>query len=694
MAVSINNTLTNSEYASAGLRNQGSIASSDNSKGVVNNGNASLSKLSAGSTFSGEVVSKDGNVVTLKLSNNQMVSARLDGNPDINVGQKVTFEVAKSGLNQTTIRPLYSNLAANSAVSAALSQANLPQTQANIAFTNQMMQEGMPINRNALWDMSKTVSSFPNADPTVIVQMTKIGMEINQTNISQFENYKNFQHQIVNDAANIAKGLNDIIKSDVNNNLATGNLDITSEILSLIDTDSLEVLSPNSEIVDINGTANIDVTVTEETVLSTNNNEIGQESSGINAPLGENGIHVEKEFLINSNLSLNEEGQKALLNDLIELSELTGKGNIPSNPMDAGQVINIVKGYVEEYLNVSTDSNVEGLNQNLENVDIEVVEGNAIQVVDKNSGDIVEAGKETSSDGNNITDSAKNSDNPSNVENNSNSTESVTNNLAQNVNNNPRVYDPGQFLKNLGNRILGKETQIIEEAAPKTVEEQIKDKISSILKSDNFGKVLQDSIKAQFSMNPADVSKEGKIEELYNRISKTSAKVNELMNSIGQSNSPVAQAANNISDNVNFMNQLNQYLNYVQLPLRMAGEDAHGELFVYTKKKNLSENDGNFTALLHLDMDHLGPMDVYVSMKEYTKVNTNFMLQNEALLDFIGEHINELTERLEAKGYNASVNVSKKAPGSENRPITDEFVKNENGTTTGTVSKLCFDVRA
>jgi flagellar hook-length control protein FliK len=167
------------------------------------------------------------------------------------------------------------------------------------------------------------------------------------------------------------------------------------------------------------------------------------------------------------------------------------------------------------------------------------------------------------------------------------------------------------------------------------------------------------------------------------------------METIGRSESSVAQSAGALSDNVNFMNQLNEFVNYVQLPLKMAGEDANGELYVYTNRKNLSNSDGNFSALLHLDMEHLGPMDVYVTMRDYTKVNTNFYLQTEELLDFIEAHIDELTKRLTDKGYDTSMRVSKKEPGAPITPITDEFTKEDiKEDAKVVVSKMRFDVRA
>ena len=54
--------------------------------------------------------------------------------------------------------------------------------------------------------------------------------------------------------------------------------------------------------------------------------------------------------------------------------------------------------------------------------------------------------------------------------------------------------------------------------------------------------------------------------------------------------------------------QINQTYAYIQLPLHLRqGEHKTGELFVYTNKKNLAGRDGRVSALLHLDMEHLGP---------------------------------------------------------------------------------------
>ena len=52
----------------------------------------------------------------------------------------------------------------------------------------------------------------------------------------------------------------------------------------------------------------------------------------------------------------------------------------------------------------------------------------------------------------------------------------------------------------------------------------------------------------------------------------------------------------------------------------------------------------------HLDMEHLGPLDVYVTMKD-KQVATNFTVADESVLDLIEKNIEILNKRLEGRGY-------------------------------------------
>ena len=67
---------------------------------------------------------------------------------------------------------------------------------------------------------------------------------------------------------------------------------------------------------------------------------------------------------------------------------------------------------------------------------------------------------------------------------------------------------------------------------------------------------------------------------------------------------------------------------YAQIPLKMSGQHASGELFVYTNKKALAQGEKDLTAFLHLDLDHLGSTDVSVRMRG-REVSTRFYLDND-----------------------------------------------------------------
>ena len=168
------------------------------------------------------------------------------------------------------------------------------------------------------------------------------------------------------------------------------------------------------------------------------------------------------------------------------------------------------------------------------------------------------------------------------------------------------------------------------------------------------GKLLLDS----WSLRPEDVESPEKVEELYQKLGKQLKNLSGLLEENGQSSSNAFQAVTNLSRNVDFLQQINQTYAYIQLPLHLRqGEHKTGELFVYTNKKNLARKDGRVSALLHLDMEHLGPLDVYVALQD-TKVSTKFYVQNDAILDYLESNMEVLTQRLKQRGYDCDCDTT------------------------------------
>ena len=242
-----------------------------------------------------------------------------------------------------------------------------------------------------------------------------------------------------------------------------------------------------------------------------------------------------------------------------------------------------------------------------------------------------------------------------------------------------------QTIKNMTGNELVKELMSQWENAGGHREELVK-----LLQKDSFQIGIKEFLQKQLLLSPTDSEKDG-VQELYQRIGKQLNTISEALQQIGQEQSPLGKTVQNLNQNVQFLNQMNQMYAYIQLPLKLAESNAHGELYVYSNKKHLAGNEGEVTALLHLDMEHLGPVDVYVRMKE-SNVSTNFYIADEEMLDFLYEHMDMLTERLAKRGYQMSYHLTVKGEqeGTENSTFRELLQENSN---IPTLVNYSFDVR-
>lgn len=207
-----------------------------------------------------------------------------------------------------------------------------------------------------------------------------------------------------------------------------------------------------------------------------------------------------------------------------------------------------------------------------------------------------------------------------------------------------------------------------------------------------FESLLKAQVESQWTVKPENVADPHKMEQLYERIREQSARLHEALQAADKADMPVAKSVQNLQSNVDFMNQLNHMFTYIQLPLKMAGGQAHGDLYVYTNKKNLAAKDGNVSALLHLDMQHLGAVDVYVAMQQ-NRVSTNFTLQDESALDLIEQHISLLDERLAGRGYDLKAQFHMKEEDEEQDGGIMQTILNQSKNIS-VLSRTSFDMRA
>ena len=244
----------------------------------------------------------------------------------------------------------------------------------------------------------------------------------------------------------------------------------------------------------------------------------------------------------------------------------------------------------------------------------------------------------------------------------------------------------------VNNVLTGKTTsqEFLNEVVYLLSEDGAEDKsaLFSLLDGKEFKNILKNEMSRQWLIPPEEVAEEHSVDKLYERLNSQMKQLSQTLAQTTRGDTPLARTITNVSNNIDFMNQINQAFTYVQLPLKMQGREAHGELFVYTNKKNLAKKDGTVSALLHLDMEHLGSVDVHVALTDQ-KVATKFYLKDDSALDLIADHIDMLNERLNKRGYSMSAQFLNKP---EDTNVMDEIL--EQNKNISVLSGYSFDARA
>lgn len=220
-----------------------------------------------------------------------------------------------------------------------------------------------------------------------------------------------------------------------------------------------------------------------------------------------------------------------------------------------------------------------------------------------------------------------------------------------------------------------------------------KNGILELLKDNGFLENLKKGLTEKFLLTPDEVGEDGQVEKLYERLDSQLSRMNQALQGMAKGNPALSQSIQNLSSNVEFMNQLNQMFTYVQLPLKLSGQEAAGELYVYTNKKNLAKKDGQVSALLHLDLEHLGEVDIHVSLRD-SHVSTKFCLSDEKALDLVAANIDTLNQRLMKRGY--SMDASFEQKDKAQHPI-DEMLDRDKKVSSKEkvlISSSSFDARA
>ncbi len=494
----------------------------------VEQANRQIRSLVPGQTLRGEIVSREGSNAQIRLLQDVLIDAKVDADIRLELGQNITFQVKSNG-QTLNLSPLFTNMATEGTVRKALDMASLPTNENTVAMTKQLMDAGLPIDKNTLQQIWHESNTFPDAEIMDIVNLHRLELPVTEENISQMASYRNLTHQLTEGIADASEALTATLQEMV----AGGDVEQAAGLYQAI----TDLLLEEGEVPEATDTVQAENTQALQNIV------------------GENPEILQPEEIIEENMG--------------RLSDTTAKV-VDSDVSVTAQLQNIQKL----------------LKQGLDTKDVHLL------------------------------------------------------------------------------RMVLQDSKVTE--LP--------------------GKLILDS----WSLRPEDVESPEKVEQLYQRLGRQLKGFADALGENGQSGSQAYQAVSNLSQNVDFLQQINQTYAYIQLPLHLRqGEHKTGELFVYTNKKNLAKRDGQVSALLHLDMEHLGPLDVYVAMQD-VKVSTKFYVQNDAVLDYLESNMDVLTQRLKKRGYDCNCETTLRTELQQTAQAMAPLVKTERSVP---IARYAFDVR-
>lgn len=621
---------------------------------------SSMQELEPGSTFEGTVNSVKNGKVVLALGNGQTITARLDGKVSIQPGESMFFQVRSNDGTTIALRPyVQAGNINNPILLNALTAAGVPATERNITMVDSMMKEQMSISRQSILDMGRVVGSNPNVNVNTAVLMTKIGLPVSAEMASQFENYMVDQHAIV-DEMDLAMNQLGRLLGDADSG-EEQSFELYGKVLDILNGEgetpaqTTDGLQQNDTGTMVNAGENI------ETEAAVQQSKDGAAAEGVQKQVQQQNT----KDLISMGAAGQEQSAGVAENTENIVGEQTA-GNAAQSMQTGIDAVDVLKNTQAD--TAADFKNVQGQTDTLE------------QILDQNGLDHLKR-------------------------------------LLQNIptlTGNTDLFEVQEeedvFVDTMSGDDAGKKAFELAQAEPEvtlkqsmtaedflnTLRDALKQNqeygfagMTKLFGSKEFAAILKNRAEKQWLLEPEQLREASKVSDLYERLDHQMKQMENVMKAAGVTQNSFVQTAADIRSNVEFMNQINQVYTYVQLPLKLSGQNASGDLYVYTNKKNLNDPEAELTAFLHLDLENLGSTDVSIRMKD-KNVKTNFYIADDASYDLIEKHLPVLEKRLAQKGYRCSITMSKEEKKVE---FVEDFLQRDMPQA-GTLHRYSFDVRA
>lgn len=189
--------------------------------------------LRPGDSLQGELVSANGKDISLLLGDSVLLNAKMEKELMLTPGQKMSFMVSSNQNGKLSLKPLFANTGMEQNAMKALDAANIPVTDKTLALAEEMMRQGMPVNKQNLGIAYRQMGMYPDAQISDLVMLQKMDIPVTQESLSMMNLYQTNQHYLFSDlqslSAQTADFLSEMVQgqsTDAAQNFIRGFLDI------------------------------------------------------------------------------------------------------------------------------------------------------------------------------------------------------------------------------------------------------------------------------------------------------------------------------------------------------------------------------------------------------------------------------------------------------------------------------------
>ena len=561
--------------------------------------------LREGQTLKGVVSDVHSDQITLVMEDGTAFTGRLPDAGQYSIGQKAAFKIVSLDQNTIYMKAVSTSylLDMEDTIDQALEEAGLPKSARNSDVVRSLLMNQQSISRENLLSSIRLCATHPDADVNSVITLRRLGLPLTPENLTQFEQYENNDHSLLDHFAQITDSIGDLMNA-IGTQVPRLSGQTAGQLLNLALSSSL---TPEEQA----------LKEAQAAASEAQTEAVAQEGEGSDAP-----ETAEKAPANAADAALSEETE-------VSSSPFSRMKQIFSSLTDGASA---AKAALSE-TGLAKDYKVPFIHE---------------QVGFPLSPEEREAFHSLLSD----------------------------------------LPLPEELTTSLQEGTLTTRDFLtaVRQALPRMSSEQA----AGLLSSPAFQRLVKDQFLSNWTLSPEKLKQKGAVEELYQQISSQVDKLSHFSQDVFGKNlfENLQQQTTQTSQNLNFMKLLNDTYQYVQLPVKLQQQNAHGDLYVMTRKESLRRHPDSLKALLHLDMDHLGSLDIHI-IRENTSITTKFFVDEKDTLQLLEKNINLLQDALNEQGFSFSSEFSMKE---KDFNLVNDFMNAE--APVGTIARYNFDLRA